>query len=86
MATRIGRIVQQSQNRARRPLACGRAATFAGLDVKHAASAAVGETPWFIKALIGIVFSLVLVMLGGLVYFVWRFAAGPKVNEEALSV
>ena len=60
-------------------------ATFSGIDVKPAASAAEGETSWFSKLVIGIVFSFVVFLLFGLVYFVWRFAAGPGVNEEALS-
>jgi len=34
---------------------------------------------------IGVVFLIVIILLFGLVYFVWRFAAGPGVNEEALS-
>jgi len=60
-------------------------ATFTGIDVKTAPPAPEGEMSWFTKALIGFVFSLVLVMLGGLVYFVWRFAAGSRLNDEALS-
>ena len=60
-------------------------ATFSGIDVKPAASTAEGETSWFTKSVIGVVFSLVVFLLLGLVYFVWRFAAGPGVNEEALS-
>jgi hypothetical protein len=35
--------------------------------------------------LIGVVFLAVIILLIGLMYFVWRFAAGPGVNEEALS-
>ncbi len=60
-------------------------ATFSGIDVKPPALAADGGTSWLITGLIGVVFSLVVLLLGGLVYFVWRFAAGPRVNEEALS-
>lgn len=60
-------------------------ATFSGIDVKPPASPADGGTSWLITGLIGVVFSLVVLLLGGLVYFVWRFAAGPRVNEEALS-
>ena len=59
--------------------------TFAGVDVKPAASVADGETSWLTKAIIVVVFSLVMLLLSGLVYFVWRFAAGSNVNEEALS-
>ena len=60
-------------------------ATLTGVDVKTAPPAAGGEMSWFSKVLIGFVFSLVLVLLGGLVYFVWRFAAGSRLNDEALS-
>lgn len=59
--------------------------TFSGIDVKPVSSAVEGEASWLTKTLIGVVFSLVLALLGGLVYFVWRFAAGPKVSEEAFS-
>jgi len=60
-------------------------ATFTGVDVKTAPATPGGEMSWFTKVLIGFVFSLVLVMLGGLVYFVWRFAAGSRLNDDALS-
>ncbi|MBA3768940.1 MAG: hypothetical protein H0X08_00275 [Blastocatellia bacterium] len=60
-------------------------ATFTGVDVKTAPATPAGEMSWFTKALVGFVFSLVLVMLGGLVYFVWRFAAGSRLNDDALS-
>ena len=60
-------------------------ATFSGIDVKPTASTAEGETSWLTKSVIGVVFLLVVFLLSGLVYFVWRFAAGPGVNEEALS-
>lgn len=60
-------------------------ATFSGIEVKLAEPAAEGDRPWFTKLVIGVVFSLVIFLLFGLVYFVWRFAAGPGVNEEALS-
>lgn len=59
--------------------------TFSGIDVKPVSSAVEGETSWLTKTIIGIVFSLVLVLLGGLLYYVWRFADGPKVIEERLS-
>lgn len=59
--------------------------TFAGVDVKPPASAAEGETTWLTKAIIAVVFSLVMLLLAGLVYFVWRFAGAARVNEEALS-
>lgn len=60
-------------------------ATFSGIDVKPAAPAAEGETSWFTRFAIGFIFISVLFLLFGLVYFVWRFAAGPGVNDEALS-
>ncbi len=60
-------------------------AAFSGIEVKLVAPVAEGETSWFTKLVIGVVFSLVIFLLFGLVYFVWRFAAGPGVNEEALS-
>lgn len=60
-------------------------ATFSGVDVKPIASTAEGATSWLNTALIGVVFFLVVMLLFGLVYFVWRFAAAPRVNEEALS-
>ena len=60
-------------------------ATFSGIEVKPPALTAEGESSWFTQLVIGGVFMLVIVLLFGLVYFVWRFAAGPGVNEEALS-
>ena len=60
-------------------------ATFSGIEVNPPAPTAVGETSWFTQLVIGVVFMLVIILLFGLVYFVWRFAAGPGVNEEALS-
>ena len=60
-------------------------ATFSGIDVKPAAVTAEGSSSWFSAMLIGVVFLVVIILLIGLMYFVWRFAAGPGVNEEALS-
>ncbi len=60
-------------------------ATFAGIDVKAPASSAEGETSWFTKIVIGAVFILVIFLLFGLVYFVWRFTGSSGINEEALS-
>ena len=60
-------------------------ATFSGIEVKPPAQTAEGETSWFTQLVIGVVFLLVIILLFGLVFFVWRFAAGPGVNEEALS-
>ncbi len=59
-------------------------ATFSGVDVKSPATAE-GASSWFSGTLIGVVFLVVILLLIGLMYFVWRFAAGPGVNEEALS-
>lgn len=60
-------------------------ATFSGIDVKVPAVTAEGASSWFSGLLIGIVFLVVILLLIGLMYFVWRFAAGPGVNDEALS-
>ncbi|MGH9947522.1 MAG: hypothetical protein ACRD6X_10000 [Pyrinomonadaceae bacterium] len=60
-------------------------ATFSGIEVKPSPLTAEGGTSLFAKLVIGVLFSLVIFLLFGLVYFVWRFAAGPGVNEEALS-
>ena len=60
-------------------------ATFSGIDVKPPAVTAGGASSWLSGLLIGFVFLLVIILLIGLMYFVWRFAAGPGVNEEALS-
>lgn len=59
--------------------------TFSGVAVKPISSAAEAGTSWLTTGLIGVVFSLVVLLLCGLVYFVWRFAAAPRVNEEAVS-
>lgn len=60
-------------------------ATFSGINVRPVASGTEAGVSWLMTGLIGVVFSLVVLLLGGLVYFVWRYAAGPRVNEEALS-
>ena len=60
-------------------------ATFSGIDVKPPAATAEVASSWFSGMLTGVVFLVVIVLLIGLMYFVWRFAAGPGVNEEALS-
>lgn len=60
-------------------------ATFSGIEVKPAAVTAEGSSSWMSGMLIGVVFLAVIILLIGLMYFVWRFAAGPGVNEEALS-
>ncbi|MDI1240561.1 MAG: hypothetical protein PSX80_01410 [bacterium] len=60
-------------------------ATFSGIDVKPVAATTGAASSWFSGMLIGIVFLVVIILLIGLMYFVWRFAAGPGVNEEALS-
>jgi hypothetical protein len=60
-------------------------ATFSGVDVKPAEPVADGEMFSITNSVVGVVFLLVILLLSGLVYFVWRFAAGQGVNEEALS-
>mgnify|MGYP003389965111 CR=1 FL=1 len=60
-------------------------ATFSGIDVKLSTVTADGASSWFSGTLIGIVFLSVIILLIGLMYFVWRFAAGPGVSEEVLS-
>lgn len=60
-------------------------ATFSGIDVKPAAAATQGAGSWVSSALIGVLFFIVVILLTGLVYFVWRFAGDTGVNEEALS-
>lgn len=60
-------------------------ATFSGMDVKPAAAAEQGAGSWVSSALIGILFFIVVILLTGLVYFMWRFAGGPGAGEEALS-
>ena len=60
-------------------------ATFSGIDVKPVAANDGGASSWFSGMLIGVVCLIVILLLVGLMYFVWRFAAGPGVNEEALS-
>ena len=59
--------------------------TFSGIDVKPLAATAGAASSWLSGILIGIVFLVVIILLVGLMYFVWLFAAGPGVNEEALS-
>lgn len=60
-------------------------ATFSGIDVKPAAVTAEGSISWLSGTLIGVVFLAVIILLIGLMYFVWRFAPGPGVNKDALS-
>lgn len=60
-------------------------ATFAGIEVKPAASSAEGETSGFTKIVIGAVFMVVIFLLFGLVYFVWRFTGDSGINKEPLS-
>lgn len=60
-------------------------ATFSGIDVKPVVATVDGASSWFSGTLVGAIFFVVIMLLFGLMYFVWRFAAGPGVNEEALS-
>lgn len=59
--------------------------TFSGIEVKPIASEGEGVSSWLTTALIGAIFFLVVLLLSGLVYFVWRFAAVTAVNDEAVS-
>lgn len=55
-------------------------------DEAAAASDGVVVSSWGGAALIAFVFALVLMLLGGLVYFVWRFAGeGEPAREETVS-
>lgn len=60
-------------------------ATFSGIDVKPIPSVAQGEISWLSTGLIGVVFFLVVMLLFGLVCFVWRFAVAPSISEEGVS-
>lgn len=62
------------------------ATTFSGLQVKVPVLVVEGETSWLTQTAIFLVFGLVIVLLGGLIYVVWRFAGGPSVNEDPISV
>ncbi len=61
-------------------------ATFSGVEVKtpSVASSENGMS-WARTALITFVFALVLGLFAGLIYFVWRFANGEPMREEAVS-
>lgn len=60
-------------------------ATFSGVDVKPVPAAAEASGSWLWNLLIAVLFFIVIVLLAGLGYFVWRFTASSVVNEEALS-
>lgn len=60
-------------------------ATFSGVEVNTPNSSSGGETPWFRSAALALIFGFVVILLGGLVYFVWRFAGSESLNEEAVS-
>lgn len=59
-------------------------ATFSGVDVKYVAVAETGTASWSATAMIGVVFAAVLLLLASLLYVVWRFVAGPKVDDGAV--
>lgn len=62
-------------------------ATFSGIQVAHPTGEVQGDgTPWLRNILILIVGSAVLLMFGSLIYFVWRFAGGEQVGDEAVTV
>lgn len=62
-------------------------ATFSGVEVKNASAVSTenGGMSWTRTALIGFIFSIVLALFGGLIYFVLRFGAGEPVNENTVS-
>lgn len=60
-------------------------ATFSGIDVKPAAPVA-GESSWLTNTLIAVLFALVVVLLGGLLVIVWRYAGGTNTREEPVSI
>ncbi len=60
-------------------------ATFSGVEVNTPISSSGGETSWFRSAALALIFGFVVILLGGLVYFVWRFAGSESLNEEAVS-
>ncbi|MGI9054488.1 MAG: hypothetical protein ACR2F2_01665 [Pyrinomonadaceae bacterium] len=62
-------------------------ATFSGVEVNLPPIVSPENSmSWARTALIGFVFALVLVLFGGLVYFVWNYADGESLNEETVSV
>lgn len=60
-------------------------ATFSGVSVKPLSTGGDAGNSWITTGLIGLIFALVILLLCGLVYLVWRFAAAPRVSEEAVS-
>ena len=59
--------------------------TFTGLDVKPSSSVAGEEVSWLTKTMIAFLFSLVVILLTGLLYLVWRFAGDGQVQEQPIS-
>lgn len=61
-------------------------ATFSGVTVQTPSEASSENgISWARTALIASIFVLVLALFAGLIYFVWRFADGEPVREEAVS-
>lgn len=62
-------------------------ATFSGVEVKNvsAVSAENGGMSWARTVLIGFVFTVVLALFGGLIYFVLRMGASEPLNEETVT-
>ncbi len=59
--------------------------TFTGLDVKPSSSVVGEEVSWLTKTMIAFLFSLVVILLTGLLYLVWRFAGDAQVQEQPIS-
>lgn len=62
-------------------------ATFSGVEVKNAptASAESGGMSWARTGLIVFIFTVVLALFGGLIYFVLRLNASEPLNEETVT-
>lgn len=58
-------------------------ATFPGVEVKpKPADSAASGASWTQTALIGFVFALLLSLFGGLIYYVWNFAASDRSGKQ----
>ena len=62
-------------------------ATFSGVEITNApvTSAESGAMSWARTVLIGFIFTIVLALFGGLIYFVLRLGAGEPLNEETVT-
>lgn len=62
-------------------------ATFSGVEVKTPSTVSADEEmSWARFALIALVFAPVLALFGGLIFFVWRFAAGDAMESQSLEI